>query len=71
MTHTFQHPKYYKELRKRNKLGQAISSSSTTVEKSVRPGPGLKPQATSDEPQASSDKPQATDPQAASDKHQA
>ena len=65
------HPKYYKELRKRNKLGQAIGSSSTTVEKSVRPGPGLKPQATSDEPQASSDKPQATDPQAASNKPQA
>ena len=46
----FRHPKYYKELRKRNKSDQAISSSSTTVEKSVRPGPGLsgKQQAASD-----------------------
>ncbi len=65
MTHTFQHPKYYKELRKRNKLDQAISEEATDgFDTSVRPGPGLKPQ-------ASSSKPQATETQAASDKHQA
>ena len=64
MTHTFQHPKYYKELRKRNKLDQAISDEASTEATSVRPGPGLKPQ-------ASSSKPQATKTQAASDKHQA
>ena len=65
MTHTFQHTKYYKELRKRNKLDQAISEEATDgFDTSVRPGPGLKPQ-------ASSSKPQATETQAASDMHQA
>ncbi len=39
----FKHPKYYKELRKRNKLDQAISKSKTVdIGDSVRPGPGLK-----------------------------
>ena len=54
----FYHPKYYKELRKRNKSDQAISSQKTVdVGDSVRPGPGPKPQATSAKPQApSSDK---------------
>ena len=44
----FRHPKYYKELRKlRNKLDQAISdSTSCSGADSVRPGPGLKHQAT-------------------------
>jgi hypothetical protein len=52
------HPKYYKELRKRNKSDQAIShANSTRGPSDVRPDPGLKPQATSS--QASSDKPQA------------
>ena len=59
----FRHPKYYKELRKlRNKSDQAISDSTATAKDSVRPGPGPKPQASSDklkEPQASSDKHQA------------
>ena len=52
------HPKYYKELRKRNKLDQAISTSDSTECSDKRaPGPGLKPQATSAKPQApSSDK---------------
>ena len=57
--HVFKHPKYYTELRKlRNKSDQAISSQKTVdVGDSVRPGPGLKPQATSAKPQApSSDK---------------
>jgi len=54
------HPKYYKELRKRNKAaripptssGQAASdqaiseATGTPTRQSVRPGPGLKPQAT-------------------------
>ena len=34
-----------KELRKRNKSDQAISSRAETSGTSVRPGPGLKPQA--------------------------
>ena len=55
----FRHPKYYKELRKlRNKSDQAISEATgTPTRQSVRPGPGLKRQATSS--QASSDKLQA------------
>ena len=49
MTHIFQHPKYYKELRKRNKLDQAISSGSDGSALPQRaPGPGLKQQAASD-----------------------
>ena len=61
----FKHPKYYKELRKRNKLDQAISKEATDgFDTSMRPGPGLKPQ-------AASSKPQATSSQAASDKLQA
>ena len=65
----FRHPKYYKELRKRNelaqrsavkedlarsgssrisnKLDQAISPEAATAAVGVRPGPGLKPQASS------------------------
>ena len=57
----FRHPKYYKELRKlRNKLDQAISDSTATAKDSVRPGPGLKPQAASDKQQAASHKRQAS-----------
>ena len=49
------HPKYYKELRKRNKLDQVISHSAPTGANSRRaPGPGLKPQASSSKQQASS-----------------
>ena len=62
--HVFKHPKYYKELRERNKSDQAISSRAETSGTSVRPDPGLKPQATSS--QASSGKRQAP-----SRKHQA
>jgi hypothetical protein len=68
--YVFRHPKYYKELRKRNRdrgntteqsipqSDQAISSQKTVdVGDSVRPGPGLKQQASSAKPQApSSDK---------------
>ena len=41
--HTFKHPKYYKELRKRNKSDQVISHSASTEANSRRaPGPGLR-----------------------------
>jgi len=63
-TNMFYHPKYYKELRKRNKSDQVISRGDSTEAGRRSPGPGLKPQ-------ASSSKPQATKIQAASDKHQA
>ena len=56
----FKHPKYYKELRKRNKLDQAISDSHVIKDSSDRleraPDPGLKQQAASSKPQASSTK---------------
>ena len=64
----FKHPKYYKELRRRNKLDQAISEATgTPTQQSVRPGPGLKLQAATHDlaeatglkQQASSIKPQA------------
>ncbi len=64
----FKHPKYYKELRKRNKLAESrqpvvggqqqsdqsisLSPGDGQVERST--GPGLKPQASSTKPQASS-----------------
>ena len=55
--HVFKHPKYYTELRKRNKSDQVISSDTATAASERAPGPGLKPQATSAKPQApSSDK---------------
>ena len=54
---TFKHPKYYKELRERNKLDQAISDSSATAPAQRAPDPGLpgsgnKPQAPSAKQQA-------------------
>ena len=58
----FRHPKYYTELRKRNKSDQAISDEASTEATSVRPGPGQQPQASSNklrEIQASSGKHQA------------
>ena len=58
----FRHPKYYKELRKRNKTDQAISDEASTEATSVRSGPGPKQQASSVKPQA---------PEASSGKHQA
>ena len=55
--HVFKHPKYYTELRKRNKSDQAISPEAHDGERERAPGPGPKQQATSDKPQApSSDK---------------
>ena len=66
----FRHPKYYKELRKRNRdlselqqvklersvpqSDQAISPEAHDGERERAPGPGLKPQATSAKPQAPS-----------------
>ena len=62
----FRSPKYYAELRKfrkeqelrklRNNSDQAISEDASTEATSVRPGPGLKLQATSHKQQASSSK---------------
>ena len=44
----FKHPKYYKELRTRNKSDQAISNNDGLAQPvSVRPDPGHKPEATS------------------------
>ena len=72
----FRHPKYYKELRKRNKSDQAISLRAHDGERERATGPGLKLQATSAKLQApseSSNKPQASSPkqQASSSKPQA
>ena len=52
----FKHPKYYKELRERNKSDQVISNAEATAASERAPGPGLKPQATSSKQQASSAK---------------
>ena len=67
MTFVFKHPKYYTELRKRNRVArnpmggysqsdQAISKEPATAGNQRSPGPGLKQQAASDKPQAASDK---------------
>ena len=67
----FRHPKYYKELRKRNKLDQAISKEPATAGNQRSPGPGLKPQAPSDKQQATSSQTSSDKHQASSNKHQA
>ena len=59
MSFTFKHPKYYKELRERNKSDQAISNAEATAASERAPGPGLKQQAASDKQQAASIKHQA------------
>ena len=67
----FRHPKYYKELRKRNKLDQAISlEDSTESVCGVRPDPGLKQQAI-EETVPHNDIEEATSSQASSGKRQA
>ncbi len=58
----FRHPKYYKELRKRNKSDQVISLKAHDGERERAPGPGPKHQASSVKPQA---------PEETSDKRQA
>jgi len=54
--HVFKHPKYYKELRERNKSDQVISKEPATAGNQRAPGPGPKLQATSSKRQASSSK---------------
>ena len=67
----WRHPKYYKELRKRNKSDQAISSRVDVATSSAQRAsdPGLKQQATSNKRQAPSS--EKNKPQASSDKQQA
>ena len=65
--HVFKHPKYYTELRKRNKSDQVISKEPATAGNQRAPGPGLKPQASSGKRQA----PAGGKPQAASLEKQA
>ena len=86
MTHIFKHPKYYKELRKRNKSDQAISLRAHDGERERAPDPGLRSyplsgnggkldslQTLADKTKASSSKQQASsnEDQASSVKHQA
>ena len=52
MTHVFRHPKFCRI--PRDKKDQAISDEASTEATSVRPGPGLKRQASSSKQQASS-----------------
>ena len=52
--HVFKHPKYYKELRERNKSDQAMSNAEATAASERAPGQGHKPQAASTKPQAPS-----------------
>ena len=56
------HPKYYKELRRRNKSDQVISLKAHDGECERAPGPGQQPQASSNK---------LTKSQASSGKHQA
>jgi len=62
------HPKYYKELRKRNKSDQAISKESSTEENQRAPDSGQTKKATSSKSQATSNKHKS---QATSSKQQA
>ena len=66
----WRHPKYYKELRKRNKSDQSISKESSTEENQRSTDPGHKLQAREDST-ANSTRGQVAEPQAASDKQQA
>ena len=66
----FRHPKYYKELRKRNKSDQAISSEDHDGDRERAPGPGHKLQAREDST-ANSTRGQVAEPQASSTKRQA
>ena len=63
----WRHPKYYKELRKRNNSDQVISSRAATAGTSVHPGPGLKQR----DSQVVNQVKLSSQSQAASDKHQA
>ena len=48
----FKHPKYYKELRERNKSDQAISKEPATAGNQRSPDPGHKQEDSSDKQQA-------------------
>ena len=50
--HEFKHPKYYTELRKRNKSDRVISSEVHDGERERAPGPGHKQQTSSNKQQA-------------------
>jgi hypothetical protein len=67
--HVFKHPKYYKELRKRNKSDQVISSKNRDGECERAPGQGLK--VSSSKHQAASTKHQAFEPTRSIAKRQA
>ena len=67
----FKHPKYYTELRKRNKLDQAISLRAHDGECERAPDPGPKQQASSAKQQATSSEISSNKPQAPSNKPQA
>ena len=67
--HVFKHPKYYKELRKRNKSDRVISGAEATAEVERAPGQGLKVSST--KLQASSTKRQAFEPTRSIAKRQA
>jgi len=67
----FRHPKYYKELRKRNKSDQVISLRTHDGECERAPGQGLKHQASSTKLQAPSTKRQAFEPTRSIAKRQA
>jgi hypothetical protein len=68
-TRMFRHPKYYKELRKRNKSDQVISNAEATAASERAPGQGLNHQASSAKLQASSIKLSNQPVQSPSDKH--
>ena len=76
MTFVFKHPKYYTELRKRNRVArnpmggysqsdQAISKEPATAGNQRSPGPGLKQQGSGSSNKQQADKAQATETQAA------
>ena len=67
----FKHPKYYKELRERNKSDQVISGANATAKVERAPGPGHKQQASGSKPQAPSIKLSNQPEQATSRKLQA
>ena len=64
----WRHPKYYKELRKRNKSDQAISKEPATAGNQRSPGPGLKQQGSGSSHKQQAEEAQATETQASSSK---
>jgi len=62
------HPKYYKELRKRNKSDQVISLKAHDGECERAPGPGLKQQGSGSSHKQQAEEAQATETQASSSK---